>query len=128
MQERILVVDDDVDIRNLLTTTFSRANYDVTCVNSAEDVLAIQHDEVFSLYFIDLQLPGMNGLELCREIREDDATSILIAITAHVSIFQIVDAREAGFDDLYYKPFKSDELVEAAKDAFKRMERWTKMT
>ncbi len=128
MHKRVLVTDDSEDLLDLFERVFTKAGYEVTCADSAEKALTIQADQVFPLQIIDLTLPGMSGLELCRKIREDDAISTLIAISAHITLYQVVDAREVGFDDLFYKPFAPEVLVEAADAAFLRMQRWQTMS
>jgi DNA-binding response OmpR family regulator len=128
MHRRILVTDDSADMLDLLSHALSKVGYEVVRAESAEEALAIQSDQEFPLQIIDLNLPGLSGLELCQKIREDDAVSVLIAISAHISVYEVVDAREAGFDDLFYKPFAPAILVEAADIAFARMERWQAMS
>ncbi len=126
MRKRILVVDDEEGIRFILEKAFAKEGYEVTSAESAEKALEILHEEIFPVQFIDLQLPGMNGIELCKKIRKDNPTSILIAITGYASVFQIVEARDAGFDDYFLKPFQVNDLVSAVKEAFKRLDRWRK--
>ena len=128
MHKRVLVTDDSADMRDLISHAFTKVGYEVVCADSAEDALVILADHVFPLQIIDLRLPGLSGLELCRKIREDDAISILIAISAHFTVYQVVDCREVGFDDLFYKPFAPSVLIEAADAAFVRMERWQSMS
>ncbi len=126
MWKRILVVDDEEGIRDILTKAFTRAGYEVKTAASAEDALEILNQELYPLQIIDLQLPEMNGIELCRRVRRENPTSMLVAITGYASVFQIVEARDAGFDDYFLKPFKVEDLLEAAKDCFKKLERWRK--
>ncbi len=126
MWKRILVVDDEEGIRDILTKAFTRAGYEVKTAASAEEALEILNQELYPLQYIDLQLPEMNGIELCRRVRRENPTSMLIAITGYASVFQIVEARDAGFDDYFLKPFKVEDLLESAKDAFKKLERWRK--
>ena len=126
MKKKILVVDDEDGIRSVLTKAFERANYEVTCAESAEEALELLSKEIFPVQFIDLQLPGMNGIELCSRIRSEHPTGILIAMTGYASVFQIVEARDAGFDDYFLKPFQISDLLEAAEESFKKLERWRK--
>jgi DNA-binding response OmpR family regulator len=70
------------------------------------------------------KLPGMNGLELCREVRRQWPWAICIAVTGYASLFELVDCREAGFEDYFVKPVVLQELLEAAELACKKVERW----
>ena len=123
-EKRVFLVEDDPDFAALFVNALKKSEFEVTVAGSAEEALEIQKEYFWSMQFIDLQLPGMNGLELCRQIREDDAISLLVAITAHRNMFQLIDAREAGFDDLYYKPIRSAEILDAVKQNSTRIERW----
>ncbi len=124
MQGKILVVDDDKSIRDLLTKAFGEKGYTVKTAESGEAALEILKNGNFQLQFLDLQLPGMNGIELCRRIREDNPAAVLIAMTGYVSVFHLVECRDAGFDDYFVKPFNVQVLLKAAEDAFEKIERW----
>jgi DNA-binding response OmpR family regulator len=126
MKRRILVVDDEEGIRNVLEKAFTRADYDVKCVEDAEQALEVLGKEIYPVMFLDLQLPGMNGIELCQTIRKEHPTGILIAMTGYASVFQIVEARDAGFDDYFLKPFQVNDLLQAAEDSFLKLDRWRK--
>jgi DNA-binding response OmpR family regulator len=76
--------------------------------------------------FLDLNLPGMNGMDLCRRIKKDKPMAIVFAVTGYASLFELVDCREAGFDDYFKKPVDMKSLVKAANDAFERIDRWKK--
>jgi DNA-binding response OmpR family regulator len=125
-EEKVLVVDDEVLIRNMLEKAFSRAGYAVRCAESAEQALEILKDETYQTMFLDLKLPGMNGIELCMRIRKDFPMALIYAITGYASLFELADCREAGFDDYFTKPFDLGVVLKAAQDAFEKMERWKK--
>ena len=76
--------------------------------------------------FLDLNLPGMNGVDLCREIRKSNQLSCIYAMTAYSSLFELSDCREAGFDDYFIKPIDLRVFYHAADEAFFKMERWYK--
>ncbi len=121
----ILVVDDEVSILTLMKQAFSRAGYEVRTADSAKAALEILEDEKIHVMFLDLNMPEMNGLELCRRIRKDMPMAIIIAMTGHASLFELADCREAGFDDYFIKPVSISTLVETAEKSFKKIERWT---
>ena len=125
MPRKILVVDDDEGVRALLTSAFGVAGYTVVAAATAEEALELIARESIQVAFVDLQLPGMSGLDLCRKMRKDRAVDILVALTGHASVFDLVACREAGFDDYFTKPFDPSALVRTAQDAFARLDRWT---
>ncbi len=123
-KKRILVVDDEELIRDMLEQAFEQAGYEVRSAESAEGALEILKDEKFWVMFLDLNLPGMNGVELCRKIRKDHPLAIVHAVTGYVSLFELSDCREAGFEDYFSKPVNLEVLFKAAKNAFEKLDRW----
>ena len=110
----------------MLEKAFSRAGYAVCCAESAEQALEILKDETYQAMFLDLKLPGMNGIDLCMKIRKDFPMAVIYAITAYASLFELADCREAGFDDYFTKPFDLSVVLKAAQDAFEKIGRWKK--
>lgn len=123
---QILVVDDEPDIRQVFKEAFERAGYQVVTAQSAEDALELIKETPFFVLFLDLNLPEMNGLELCRKIRKDWPMAIAYAVTGYSSLFELHDCREAGFEDYFLKPVNLSELISAADHAFKKIERWVR--
>jgi CheY-like chemotaxis protein len=123
-EKKILVVDDEKLIRDLFEQAFSRAGYAVQTVESAEDALEVMKKTPISVLFLDLNLPGMNGIELCRQISKNWPMAISHAVTGYASLFEIHDCREAGFEDYFTKPVNLSDLLAAAEHAFKKLERW----
>lgn len=121
---KVLVVDDDDLVRDLLAQTFTRAGYTVRSVEDAEKAWEILNQEKIQVMFLDLNLPGMNGLQLCKKIRKEKPLTVLHAITGNPSLFELADCREAGFDDYFTKPVSLELLLNVAKDAFSKRERW----
>ena len=127
MERKILAVDDEKQIRDLYSLTFSKAGYRVQTAKSAEEALEIIEKERFWVMFLDLSLPGMNGVDLCRQICNDYSMTIPYAVTGYASLFELSDCREAGFEDYLTKPPKISDLLEAAEHAFEKLERWRKL-
>ena len=121
---KILIVDDDEAIVKLFELTFLREGYEVRSALSAEDALELLENEKIHVMFLDLNLPGMNGIELCGQIKQDMPMTIIHAVTGYASLFELTDCKEAGFDDYFKKPVKIKTLVKAAKDAFEKINRW----
>jgi len=125
-EKRILVVDDEIQILDMYSQVFAREGYEVTTAKSAEEALEIIKKEPFWVLFLDLNLPGMNGVDLCRKIRKQYPISIPYAVTGYASLFELSDCRDAGFEDYFIKPANLSDLLEAAEYAFKKLARWKK--
>jgi DNA-binding response OmpR family regulator len=123
-ERKILVVDDEEIIRDILEQAFSQSGYTVRSAENAERALEILRGEKIQVMFLDLNMPGMNGLDLCRRIREEYPISVIHALTGHGSLFQLSDSRQAGFDDYFAKPVDLGVLYKAAEDAFEKIEMW----
>jgi two-component system phosphate regulon response regulator PhoB len=109
---RLLLVDDDHDVRALVGTMLETLGLGVDQVESAEEALSALDKEVYDLVLLDWSLPGMHGLELCRHLRESDSFGYLpiVFLTSHSSSKDIVEAFAAGADDYVVKPFRAPEL------------------
>lgn len=125
-EKRILVVDDEEQIRDLYSQVLARAGYEVTTAESAEEALEIFNKQPYWVLFLDLNLPGMNGVELCREIRKQYPMAIPYAVTGYASLFELSDCRDAGFEDYFTKPANLSDLLGAAEHAFEKLARWKK--
>jgi len=80
----------------------------------------------FPVFFLDLNLPGMDGVALCRQIRKGWPMTICFAVTGYSSLFELSDCLEAGFEDYFTKPASLSDLLAAAEHAFKKIARWKK--
>ena len=123
-KRKLLVVDDEESIRDVLSQLFSKAGYIVRLAESAENGLQLALKENIHVMFLDLNLPGMNGIELCQRIRKERPMAIIHAVTGYPSIFELSACREAGFDDYFTKPVNLQWLARAAEIAFEKIERW----
>lgn len=119
-----MIVDDEVSIRDLFQSAFSDTGYAVHLAENGEQALRILKEHEINLIFLDLKLFGMNGIELCRQIKKDKPVSIIYAITGWTGLFEIEECREAGFDDYFTKPLQLDVLFKAVEDAFEKLNRW----
>ena len=124
MEKKILVVDDEDLIRNMLDEAFSNNGYIVRTAESAENALKILREESIMVMFLDLKLPGMSGKQLCEAIRKQNPLAIIHAITGYTDIFGLLECRKSGFDDFFEKPVAIKLLLEATQEAFKKLERW----
>jgi DNA-binding response OmpR family regulator len=123
-EKTILLVDDDKVVKFVLTKALSEAGYQVATAETAEEALAAMAVNPAEVLILDLSLPGMNGVELCREMRKRWPWCIVIAVTAYASVYELVSCREAGFDDYFIKPVDMEELVTSVAYAFKKIGHW----
>jgi len=115
----ILVVDDDEDLAEMLGIVLNSAGYEVDLVNHGDDVLEIFRANKPDLILLDVMLPGIDGIEICRQIRAESMVPIVM-LTAKSDSLEIVQGLEAGADDYMVKPFKSSELVARLKVRLRR--------
>jgi DNA-binding response OmpR family regulator len=124
MKKRILLVDDEVAVLKMMTKAFTRAGYEVETAESAEEAMELIKTYKYMVFFLDLNLPGMNGIDLCRRIRKNNPLTILYAVTGFATTFEVFDCRQAGFEDYFTKPVELKKLLEAAEQAFQKLARW----
>lgn len=108
--KRILCIDDDEDIRFLLTTLLSKSDLKATAVPSVTEARLLMEKEQFCLYIIDGQLPGISGLSLCEEIRKLDKQTPIIIFTGKAYEADRVAGMLAGANAYLVKP-DSSQLV-----------------
>ena len=123
-EKKILVVDDEVSILAMLKEIFNSEGYSVRTAESAEDAMKILEGESIKVMFLDLRLPAMSGIDLCWKIREKDQISIIYAFTGYSTYYGLLECRAAGFDDFFVKPVETRLLLQAAEDAFEKLDRW----
>ena len=119
---RILVVDDEPDILALVQYNLSRAQYDVVGVASGEEALAQVRTTPPSLVVLDLMLPGVDGLEVCKALKRDTRTAAIpiVILTARGEEADIVAGLELGADDYLTKPFSPRILLARIRAVLRR--------
>jgi len=119
---RILVVDDEPDILALVQYNLSRAQYDVVGVASGEEALAQVRTTPPSLVVLDLMLPGVDGLEVCKALKRDTRTAAIpiVILTARGEEADIVAGLELGADDYLTKPFSPRVLLARIRAVLRR--------
>lgn len=120
--EKVLVVDDEEDILELLRFNLSREGYRVSCAVSGEDALKMVRSEIPDLIVLDLMLPGIDGLEVARELktRADTRAIPILMLTAKGEESDVVIGLELGADDYVTKPFSIKILVARVKALLRR--------
>ena len=125
VKNSLLIVEDDYSNRETLEEIFRILGFKVFSTKSGEEALDILKKKVINIMFFDIQLPGINGIELCKRVRETNRIAVIYAMTGHSSLFQLDECREIGFDDYFLKPFTMKDITKAAQDALEKIERWT---
>ena len=113
MPQRILVVEDNRDSRDMVRTLLSESgnDYEVTAVETAAEALALDGRNSFDLYILDIWLPGMDGLGLCRRLRERGRTQPIIFFSAMVQTTDRQYVLAAGADEFLVKPKDIDNFL-----------------
>jgi len=117
--QTILIVDDEPQIRRVMRTTLSSHGYPVIEAKSGEEALGLIRTEHADLIVLDVNLPGISGLETCREIRASSDVPIIM-LTVRNSERDKVQALDAGADDYVVKPFGVEELMARIRAALRR--------
>lgn len=122
--KRVLVVEDETPIREMVILNLRMADYEVTGAASAEDALAIwERDKAFDLAVLDVMLPGMNGLSLCEQLRHDSGKLGIIILSARTQEADKISGLSLGADDYMTKPFSVSELLARAEALYRRVSR-----
>ena len=117
---RILVVDDDPQIRRVMRTTLVAQGYEVSDTRNGEEALEKLRGKKYDLVLLDMNMPGLGGLETCREIRASSDVAILM-LTVRSAEKDKVEALDAGADDYVTKPFSTPELLARIRAALRRL-------
>jgi DNA-binding NtrC family response regulator len=120
MNQRILIVEDEAPMCELLTSFFSERAYKVDTAEDGEHAIARLQEQDYALVITDIKLPGMSGLELLASIRVEWPELAVIIMTAFSSISSAVEAMKLGAEDYIGKPFQLDELAITVEKALER--------
>ena len=119
MAARILVVDDEPPIVDVLVYNLQRANYEVVVARDGEEALAVARREKPDLIVLDLMLPRLDGLEVCRTLRREQEVPIIMLTARDAEVDRVVGL-ELGADDYVVKPFSVRELMARIKTVLRR--------
>jgi phosphate regulon transcriptional regulator PhoB len=121
-KDKILVIDDEPDIRELVSYNLKKEGYRVSTAATGEQALEQARKGAFSLFILDLMLPGILGIELCRMLRSDPRTESvpIIMLTARGEESDKVVGLESGADDYVTKPFSPKELIARVRAILRR--------
>ena len=116
---RILIVDDDPQIRRVLRTTLAVQGYEVADAQSGEEAIEKFHEGLYDLLLLDMNMSGIDGLAVCREIRTSSDVAIIM-LTVRDAERDKVMALDAGADDYITKPFSTPEMLARIRAALRR--------
>jgi len=120
VSEKILVVDDEASIRQIVETRLKASGYEVVTASDGEEAIAKTFAEQPNLIVLDIMMPRIDGLQVCREIRKTLTTPIII-LTAKGDVADRITALELGADDYIVKPFSPRELDARIKAVLRRV-------
>jgi len=110
MKTRILIVDDELSMREFLSILLEREGYEVAMAGNADEALRLIDDSLFDLIISDVQMPGLNGIELLARIKRVAPETAVLMVTAFSTAEQAVEAMKLGAYDYISKPFKNEEI------------------
>jgi len=116
----ILIVDDDAQIRRVLRTTLISRGYEVGDARSGEEAVEKMRAQHYNLVLLDINMPGMGGLEACRALRRGSDVAIIMLTIRNTEADKVV-ALDAGADDYVTKPFGTPELLARIRAALRRL-------
>lgn len=125
MNQRILVIEDEMHIQELIKYNLEKNNYIVTMIGNGNEGFDQARSGNYDLILLDLMLPGMDGLDICRSLKADKKTKKIpiIMLTAKSEEFDKVLGLELGADDYITKPFSIKELIARIRVALRRVDR-----
>ena len=121
VSKKILVVDDEKDIREVMKMEIVNLGYDPECAQNGKEALEILAREKFPLILTDLRMPEIDGIELCMQIKERNPETVIYAFSGHVTEDEFYELEEMGFDGLLCKPVSYEVLKRAVEGAFDKI-------
>ncbi|TQR20681.1 response regulator transcription factor [Psychrobacillus vulpis] len=120
MDRHILLIEDEVNIAKFVELELKHENFQVTVSNDGREGIELALSNNYDLLLVDVMLPGLNGLEICRRVRKQKSIPIIL-ITARDAIIDRVSGLEAGADDYVVKPFAIEELLARIRAVLRRL-------
>ncbi|MFE0503042.1 response regulator transcription factor [Peribacillus butanolivorans] len=120
--KKILIIEDEENLLQFIRLELEYEGYEVMTAYDGREGLAIALNENVDLILLDLMLPGLNGIEVCRRIRSSMDNTPIIMITARDSVLDKISGLDSGADDYISKPFQIEELLARMRAIFRRSE------
>ena len=121
-EKKLLLVDDDESYLDDLKTILTEMEYAAKVAAGTKEALKILEKEKFPLIITDLDMPGLDGVELCKQIKENDSKSIVYALSGYITEYDTENLEKSGFDGYLTKPVKIEVLKQAIEGAFDKLE------
>jgi len=115
---RLLIVDDESRFLNAIATRLRKRGFEVTTATNGLDAIAIARDEKFDVALLDLKMPGMDGSELLRLLKQEHRFLEVVILTGHGSLESAVELTKIGAFGYLPKPYELDMLIDTLKDAY----------
>jgi DNA-binding response OmpR family regulator len=115
MAAKVLVVDDDKNVRDLLCNFLTTTGYEVILASNGEETIRLANNEIPNAILLDVEMPGIDGIETCRRLRAEEKTRFIPLIIVTGLGTSMTEAADAGADDIVYKPFNLTDLAVRVK-------------
>ena len=113
---RLLVVEDEKKLCDMIAKSLHQSGYEVDVCNDGEEALDMIYAEMYDLIVLDLNLPGVDGMEILRELRKEDEETKVLILSARSQIADKIEGLDAGANDYMEKPFHLQELEEKSDE------------
>ncbi|GAA3949358.1 response regulator transcription factor [Chitinophaga oryziterrae] len=120
MQMKLLLIEDEPSVVSFIRRYLTEAGYDVSVALDGQSGLEMATDNTFQLIILDVMLPGMNGIAVCKQLRKQQNTTPILMLTALGSTENVVTGLDSGADDYLVKPFKQAELLARIRSLLRR--------
>jgi CheY-like chemotaxis protein len=117
---RILLVDDEAIVRDSISEWLRNDAYEVDCASSGEEALNRIKEKQFDIAVVDLKMPGMDGIEVMKRVKQDSPNTLVIIITAYGTPENEAEAMKVGASEYLTKPFTPDKLEEAINEVYRQ--------
>lgn len=117
---KILIVDDEEDFRETLVNRLKKRNLKAFGADSGPQALKLMETMVFDVVVLDVKMPGMDGIETLKEMKQKSSLTEVILLTGHASLESGIEGMELGAFDYLMKPVNLDELIEKIRQAYER--------
>ncbi len=122
-EKKVLFVDDEISLLEMYRTAFEKKGYKVRTAENAEEALALLKAEAFPVMFFDIMMPGMNGIDLFKEVIKIYPDAVVYVVTGHPTVFEQDGCLALGIKGYFAKPASLPKLYMAAEGAFAAGER-----
>ena len=117
---KILIADDDKNLRMVLKNELTETGFEVSEAENGKKTIDMLKKDEYDVLILDLNMPGLNGIDVLKKIKKLDIPTETIMLTAHATVSTAVEAMKLGAYDFITKPFQMDELIAISEKAFEK--------